>query len=184
MQLLKCEAFTIPAAPSPPQLAPYAPRVFGLHPASNGISRRLIEAGRQLHQGAGSLAWEQGVAGLRGIGSCLRVLACWERRSHSQCKRWEHRNPLAARRGQLGGWGSASGGEGVRLAQLRGEQACNTNQGDLVMDRRVTESPLCLLVICAMEAVGRLSLTRLVPKRGDCIHSRTYHNITHIYFQT
>lgn len=42
------------------------------------------------------------------------------------------------------GWGSGSDGEGVRLAQLRGEQACNTNQGDLVMDRRLTESPLCL----------------------------------------
>lgn len=46
------------------------------------------------------------------------------------------------------GWGSASDGEGVRLAQLRGEQACNTNQGDLVMDRRLTERPLCLLIIC------------------------------------
>lgn len=79
-QHLKCEAFTITAATSPPQLAPYAPKVFGLHPASNGISRGLMEAGRQLHQGAGSLAWEQGVAGLRGIGSCLGVLACWELR--------------------------------------------------------------------------------------------------------
>lgn len=51
----------------------------------------------------------------------------------------------------VGSWGvggSGSDGEGVRLAQLRGEQACNTNQGDLVMDRRRTESPLCLLIIC------------------------------------
>lgn len=55
--------------PTPPR--PHTPRVFGLHPDSNGISRGLIEAGRQLHWGAGSLAWEQGVAGLRGIGPCL-----------------------------------------------------------------------------------------------------------------
>lgn len=54
--------------------SPAHTRVFGLHPVSNGISRRLIEAGRQLHRGAGSLAWEQGVAGLRGIGPSLRVV--------------------------------------------------------------------------------------------------------------
>lgn len=42
------------------------------------------------------------------------------------------------------GWGSGSDREGVRLAQLRREQASNTNQGDLVMERRLTESPLCL----------------------------------------
>lgn len=39
------------------------------------------------------------------------------------------------------------GGSGPRLAELR-EQACNTDQGDLVMDIRLTESPLCLLNIC------------------------------------
>lgn len=35
---------------------------------------------------------------------------------------------------------------GVRLAQLRGEQASNTNQGDLVMDIGLTERALCLVV--------------------------------------
>lgn len=44
----------------------------------------------------------------------------------------------------VGSWG---GGSGPRLAELR-EQACNTDQGDLVMDIRLTESPLCLLNIC------------------------------------
>lgn len=37
-------------------------------------------------------------------------------------------------------------GVGVRLAQLRGEQASNTNQGDLVMDIGLTEKALCLVV--------------------------------------
>lgn len=37
-------------------------------------------------------------------------------------------------------------GVGVRLAQQRGEQAFNTNQGDLVMDIGLTERPLCLVV--------------------------------------
>lgn len=60
----------------------------------------------------------------------------------TQCIRWEHQSLLAAHRGQLGG-----GGSGPRLAELR-EQACNTDQGDLVMDIRLTESPLCLLNIC------------------------------------
>lgn len=64
-----------------------------------------MEAGRQLHQGAGSLAWEQGVAGLRGIGSSLGLLACCELRLHSQCIGQEHQNPLAAQHGQLGGRG-------------------------------------------------------------------------------
>lgn len=48
------------------------PIPFGLHPVSNGISRGgTIGAERQLHWGAGSLAWEQGVAALRGTGPCL-----------------------------------------------------------------------------------------------------------------
>lgn len=34
---------------------------------------------------------------------------------------------------------------GVRLAPLRGEQAVNTNQGDLVMDIGRTETPLCVM---------------------------------------
>lgn len=37
-------------------------------------------------------------------------------------------------------------GVGVRLAQLRGEQASNTNEGDLVMDIGLTERALCLVV--------------------------------------
>lgn len=37
------------------------------------------------------------------------------------------------------------GAVGVRLAPLRGEQAVNTNQGDLVMDIRRTETPLCVM---------------------------------------
>lgn len=93
----------------PPHTLPntlLVPWVFGLHPASNGISRGLIEAGRQLHQGAGSLAWEQGVAGLRGIGPCLRVMqqvwhAC-EVHLRTQCMRYEHCNILAPQHGQLG----------------------------------------------------------------------------------
>lgn len=56
--------------------------------------------------------------------------------------------PFGSSTWAAGGWGSASDGKGVRLAQLRGEQACNTNQEDLVRDRRLTESPLCLLIIC------------------------------------
>lgn len=35
---------------------------------------------------------------------------------------------------------------GVRLAQLRREQASNTNQGDLVMDIGPTEGALCSLM--------------------------------------
>lgn len=145
-QLLKCEASTITAATSPPQLAPYAPRVFGLHPASNGISRGLMEAWRQLHQGAGSLAWEQGVAGRRGIGSS--VWGFWHAVNYACIRNvyiWSTKTLWQFSVGSWGGWGSGSDGEGVRLAQLRGEQACNTNQGDSVMDRRLTESPLCLL---------------------------------------
>lgn len=143
-QLLKCEAFTITTATSPPQLSPYAPRVFGLHPASNGISRGLIEAGRQLHQGAGSLAWEQGVAGLRGIGSCLGFFSTLAFTMYTMGAP----KPFGSSTWAAGGWVSGSDGEGVRLAQLRGEQACNTNEGDLVMDGRLTESPLFLLIIC------------------------------------
>lgn len=130
----------ITATTSPPQLAPYAPRVFGLHPASNGISRGLIEAGRQLHQRAGSLAWEQGVTGLRGIGPCLGVLACSELHLHSMYTMGAPK-PFGS-----SSW-AAGGGGCPRLAELR-EQACNTDQGDLVMDIRLTESPLCLLNIC------------------------------------
>lgn len=37
------------------------------------------------------------------------------------------------------------GAVGVRLAPLRGEQAVNTNQGDLVMDIGRTETPLCVM---------------------------------------
>ena len=36
---------------------------------------------------------------------------------------------------------------GVRLAPLRGEQAVNTNQGDLVMDIGRTEAPLCVMAV-------------------------------------
>lgn len=46
----------------------------------------------------------------------------------------------------MGSWGPGWDGVGVRLAQLRGEQAFNTNQGDLVMDIGLTERPLCLVV--------------------------------------
>lgn len=78
----------------------HTPRVFGLHPVSNGISRGLIEAGRQLYWGAGSLAWEQGVAGLRGIGPCLGVMQrVWHSHgvhSHTQCIRYKHQSVLAA----------------------------------------------------------------------------------------
>lgn len=41
--------------------------------------------------------------------------------------------------------GPGSDWVGVRLAQLRGEQASNTNQGDLVMDIGLTERALCLV---------------------------------------
>lgn len=63
--------------------------------------------------------------------------------------------------GSLGGGQERSGsdGEGVRLAQLRGEQACNTNQGDLVMDRRLDRESfvfVLFVIICEEydEAVG------------------------------
>lgn len=44
----------------------------------------------------------------------------------------------------LAAGGPGSDRVGVRLAQLRGEQASNTNQGDLVMDIGLTERALCL----------------------------------------
>lgn len=50
---------------------------------------------------------------------------------------------------------------GVRLAQLRGEQAPNTNQGDLVMDIGLTERALCW-------AVG---LDQLLPSHAPRIFS-------------
>lgn len=56
---------------------------------------------------------------------------------------YKNQRLLAAQHGQLGGL--TLDGVGVRLAQQRGEQASNTNQGDLVMDMGPTERALCLL---------------------------------------
>lgn len=50
---------------------------------------------------------------------------------------------------------------GVRLAQLRGEQASNTNQGDLVMDIGLTERALCLVV----------ELNQLLPSHNSHVYS-------------
>lgn len=51
---------------------------------------------------------------------------------------------LAAQCGQLGGLDGD--GVGVKLARLKGEQASNTNQGDLVMDIGLTERSLCSVI--------------------------------------
>ena len=137
--------------------------MFGLHPVSNGISRGLIEAGRQLHWGAGSLAWEQGVAGLRGIGPCLGGNAAGL--AHS-CTTLTHtmykmQAPKSVGSPTWAAGGPGWDGVGVRLAQLRGEQAFNTNQGDLVMDIGLTERALCSIV----------QLNQLLP----------FHMYSHIY---
>lgn len=52
-------------------------------------------------------------------------------------------------------------GMGVRLAQLRGEQASNTNQGDLVMDIGLTERALCWVV----------GLDQLLPSHTSHVYS-------------
>lgn len=52
-------------------------------------------------------------------------------------------------------------GVGVRLAQLRGEQASNTNQADLVMDIGLTERALCLVV----------GLNQLLPSHTSNVYS-------------
>lgn len=114
-----------------------------------GLVGGLLEAGRQLHWGAGSLAWEQGVAGLRGIGSCLGVM----QRVWHTCEVHSHTHNIYKMRApkRFGSTAWPAGGPGwdrlgVRLAQLRGEQAPNTNQGDLVMDIGLTERALCWVV--------------------------------------
>lgn len=61
--------------------------------------------------------------------------------SHTQCIDAGTQECWQPNMGQLGGLDGAE--VGVRLAQLRGEQASNTNQGDLVMDIGLTERALC-----------------------------------------
>ncbi len=137
-----------PQHSNPSSTLTHTPTVFGLLPVSNGISRGLIEAGRQLHWGAGCLAWKKGVAGLRGIGPCLWGNAAglahwWSTLTHTMYKMQALKSvgsPTWAAGGP--GWDAV----GVRLAQLRGEQAFNTNQGDLVMDIGLTERALCFVV--------------------------------------
>lgn len=128
-----------------------------------GLVGGLIEAGRQLHLGAGSLAWEQGVAGLRGIGPCLGGNAAGlalSRRTltHTMYKMQE---PKSVGSPTWAAGGPGLDGVGVRLAQQRGEQASNTNQGDLVMDIGLTERALCLVV----------GLNQLLPSHTSHIYS-------------
>lgn len=59
--------------------------------------------------------------------------------AHTQCIRYKHRKCFGSLTQAAGGLDGT--GWGVRLAQFRGEQASNTNQGDLVMDAGLTESP-------------------------------------------
>lgn len=153
-----CFGFTVitppcktPPPPSPPLPTPFMPpECLACTQSLMGLAGGLIE-GRQLYWGAGSLAWVQGVAGLRGIGPCLLVMQrVWhphgvqththrQAGTHTQCIRYKHRKcfgSLTLAAGGLDGTGWC-----VRLAQFRGEQASNTNQGDLVMDAGLTESP-------------------------------------------
>lgn len=92
------------------------------------------------------MAWEQGAARLRGKGPC--------RGGGGVTQRGWHPHPVHTHihihnvydastkehwQSNVGSWE----GGGVRLARLRGEQASNTNQGDLVMDIGLTERALC-----------------------------------------
>lgn len=75
---------------------------------------------------------------------------------YARCK---NQRVLAAQHGQLGGldwmgW----------VSQQRGEQASNTNQGDLVMDIGLTERALCLVV----------GLNQLLPSHTSHIYSAVW----------
>lgn len=127
-----CFGFTVTTPPStPPPISsitrPFIPpECLACTQSLMGLAGGLIE-GRQLHWGAGSLAWVQGVAGLRGIGQCLLVMQrVWHSRgvhththTGSQCRHrrthtmYKIQAPKVFWQLSAGSWGAWMGQGGV-----------------------------------------------------------------------
>lgn len=86
--------------------------------------------------------WAQRNRPLSG-GNAAGLAHSWSTLTHTMYKMWV---PKSFGSSAWAAGGPGWDGVGVRLAQRRGEQASNTNQGDLVMDIGLTERALCSVV--------------------------------------